>query len=135
MNDFNRRVIEEFRANEGKVGGMFQGAPVLLLTSTGARSGQARTTPVVFTRDGARYVIIASKGGAPTNPAWYHNLRANPDATIEVGTETIPVRASITEGPERDRLFEAMSGVMPGFADYQRNTRRVIPVIALEPKG
>ena len=109
MNDFNRRVIEEFRANEGKVGGMFQGAPVLLLTSTGARSGQARTTPVVFTRDGARYVIIASKGGAPTNPAWYHNLRANPDATIEVGTETIPVRASITEGPERDRLFEAMS--------------------------
>jgi deazaflavin-dependent oxidoreductase (nitroreductase family) len=133
LNEFNRRIIEEFRANEGKVGGMFQNAPVLLLTSTGAKSGQARTTPVVYTRDDGRFVIIASKGGAPTNPAWYHNLRANPKATIEVGTEAIPVKATITEGPERDRLFDAMSRVMPGFADYQRNTKRVIPVVVLEP--
>jgi deazaflavin-dependent oxidoreductase (nitroreductase family) len=103
------------------------------LTSTGAKSGQARTTPVVYTRDDGRFVIIASKGGAPTNPAWYHNLRANPKATIEVGTEAIPVKATITEGPERDRLFDAMSRVMPGFADYQRNTKRVIPVVVLEP--
>jgi deazaflavin-dependent oxidoreductase (nitroreductase family) len=133
LNEFNRRIIEEFRANEGKVGGMFQNASVLLLTSTGAKSGQARTTPVVYTRDDGRFVIIASKGGAPTNPAWYHNLRANPKATIEVGTEAIPVKATITEGPERDRLFDAMSRVMPGFADYQRNTKRVIPVVVLEP--
>ena len=135
VNDFNRRIIEEFRANQGKVGGMFQNAPVLLLTTTGARTGQTRTTPVVYTRDGERYVIIASKGGAPTNPAWYHNLRANPDTTIEVGTERIRVKATIPERAERDRLFEAMSGVMPGFADYQRNTRRVIPVVVLEPQG
>jgi deazaflavin-dependent oxidoreductase (nitroreductase family) len=132
MNEFNRRVIEEFRANEGKVGGMYQNASVLLLTTTGAKTGRITTTPVVYTKDEDRFVIIASKGGAPTNPAWYYNLRANPDTTVEVGSETIPVRASIPERPERDRLFQAVSAVMPGFAEYQHNTARVIPVVVLE---
>ena len=132
MNEFNQRIIDEFRANEGKVSGMFQDAPLLLLTATGARTGRKTTSPVAYTKDGDRFVIIASKGGAPTNPAWYHNLRANPEATVEVGTETFRVRATIPDRAERDRLFEAMSKVMPGFAEYQQNTTRVIPVVVLE---
>ena len=132
MNEFNQRIIDEFRANEGKVSGMFQDAPLLLLTATGARTGRKATSPVAYTKDGDRFVIIASKGGAPTNPAWYHNLRANPEATVEVGTETFRVRATIPDRAERDRLFEAMSKVMPGFAEYQQNTTRVIPVVVLE---
>src|SRR5690349_15812379 len=101
MNDFNKNLIEEFRANGGKVGGQFAGSPMILLTTKGAKSGQERTTPLVYTRDGDRYVIIASKGGAPTNPAWYHNLVANPEATAEIGTETFRVRARVAEGEER----------------------------------
>ncbi|HYB24700.1 MAG TPA: nitroreductase/quinone reductase family protein, partial [Solirubrobacteraceae bacterium] len=104
MNDFNAAVIEEFRAHGGRVGGMFEGAPLLLLTSTGAKSGQRRTTPVVYLPDDDRMVIFASKAGAPTHPAWYHNLLANPSATVEVGTETVTVRARVAEGEERDRL-------------------------------
>ena len=132
MNDFNQQVIAEFRANGGQVGGQFAGAPMLLLTTTGARSGQARTAPLVYTTDGDRFVIIASKGGAPTNPDWYHNVRANPEATVEVGTETFQARATVPDGEERDRLFDQMAAQMPGFAEYQRNTTRRIPVVVLE---
>jgi deazaflavin-dependent oxidoreductase (nitroreductase family) len=132
MNDFNQQVIAEFRANGGQVGGQFAGAPMLLLTTTGARSGQARTSPLVFTTDGDRFVIIASKGGAPTNPDWYHNVRVNPEATVEVGTETFQARATVPDGEERDRLFDQMAAQMPGFAEYQRNTTRRIPVVVLE---
>jgi deazaflavin-dependent oxidoreductase (nitroreductase family) len=132
VNEFNQKVIEEFRTNGGKVGGMFEGAPMLLLTSTGAKSGRQYTTPVVYTRDGDRLVIIASKAGAPTNPAWYHNLVAHPEVTVEVGTERIPMRAVVTEGEERTRLFDAQAALMPNFAEYAKSTSRVIPVIALE---
>jgi deazaflavin-dependent oxidoreductase (nitroreductase family) len=131
-NDFNRQVIEEFRANGGKVGGPFAGSPMLLLTTTGAKSGQPRTTPLVYTTDGDRIVVIASKGGAPTNPDWYRNLVANPVATVERGGETFQVRAVITEGEERQRLFDQQAALMPGFAEYQKKTTRQIPVVVLE---
>ena len=132
MNDFNRAIIEEFRANGGKVGGPFEGAPVLLLTTTGAKSGERRTTPVMYLPDGERMVIFASKGGAPTNPAWYHNLLANPIATVEVGAETIDATAVVTTGEERDRLFETQAALHPQFSEYAQKTTRQIPVIALE---
>jgi deazaflavin-dependent oxidoreductase (nitroreductase family) len=135
MSDFNRKVIDEFRANEGRVGGMFEGAPVLLLTSTGAKSGEQRTTPVVYQQDGARMLIFASKAGAPENPAWYHNLRANPAATVEVGPDTVDVEAVVVEGDERDRLFRKQAELMPQFADYEQKTTRQIPVVALQPRG
>ena len=131
-NEFNQKVIEEFRTNGGKVSGMFEGAPMLLLTSTGAKSGRQHTTPVVYTRDGDRLVIIASKAGAPTNPAWYHNLVAHPEVTVEVGTESMRMRAVVTEGEERTRLYDAQAALMPNFAEYAKSTTRVIPVIALE---
>ena len=129
---FNENLIAEFRANGGKVSGMFAGAPLLLLTTTGAKSGQLRVAPLAYTRDNGRLVVIASKGGAPTNPDWYHNLRANPDVTVEIGGETFPARASVPEGTERDRLFDQMAAKMPNFAEYQRHTTRRIPVIVLE---
>lgn len=132
VNDFNRAIIEEFRANGGKVGGQFEGAPMLLLSTTGAKSGERRTTPVVYQADGERLVIFASKAGAPTNPAWYHNLRANPSATVEVGEQTVEVKAVVTEGEERERLFRRQAEVFPQFADYEQKTTRQIPVIALE---
>ena len=135
MSDFNRAVIEEFRANEGRVGGPFEGLPVLLLTSTGAKTGERRTTPVMYLPDGERMVIIASKGGAPANPAWYHNLLANPAATVEVGPETVEVNAVVTAGEERRRLFDRQAELHPQFADYQRKTTREIPVLALERTG
>jgi deazaflavin-dependent oxidoreductase (nitroreductase family) len=135
MSEFNRKVIEEFRANEGRVGGPFEGAPVLLLTSTGAKSGEQRTTPVVYQPDGDRMVIFASKAGAPENPAWYHNLRANPNATVEVGNDTVEVEAVVTEGDERERLFSKQKQLMAQFADYEQKTTRQIPVVALKPKG
>ena len=132
VNEFNRGVIDEFRTNEGQVGGLFQGAPMLLLTSTGAKTGRRHTTPVVYTTDGDRLVILASKGGSPTNPAWYHNLVANPEATVELGPDTFKVKAVVTTGEERSRLFEQQAAVMPNFAEYQQKTTRQIPVIALE---
>jgi deazaflavin-dependent oxidoreductase (nitroreductase family) len=135
MSEFNRKVIEEFRANEGRVGGPFEGAPVLLLTSTGAKSGERRTTPVVYQPDGDRMVIFASKAGAPENPAWFHNLRANPSATVEVGNDTVEVEAVVTEGDERERLFSKQKQLMAQFADYEQKTARQIPVVALKPKG
>ena len=135
INDINRSVIAEFRTNNGKVGGVFTGAPLLLLTHTGARSGQARTSPLAYIRDGDRIVVIASKGGAPTNPDWYHNLMANPETTVELPEETFTARARVADGDERDRLYDAMAERMPNFAEYQRNTTRRIPVVVLERIG
>lgn len=132
FNAYNRAIIAEFRANEGRVGGPFEGRPMLLLSTVGARSGQTRTSPLVYTTDGERFVIMASKGGAPTNPDWYYNLLANPVVTVEVGTEQFQARASVAEGEERTRLFDQMAAQMPGFAEYQRNTERQIPVVVLE---
>jgi len=134
-NEFNRQLIEEFRANGGKVTGFFAGAPLLLLTTTGARSGQQRVAPLVYTTDNDHWVVIASKGGAPTHPDWYYNLRANPEVTVEVGTESFPARATITTGAERQRLFDQMAAQMPNFAEYQRHTVRQLPVIVLERAG
>lgn len=133
MSDFNARIIDEFRANAGKVGGPFEGAPVLLLHTTGARSGEDRVHPLVYRSEGDGMAVFGSKGGAPTHPAWFHNLVANPDATVEVGTRTVPVRARVTEGDERDRIWSAQKADMPGFADYERTTQRTIPVVVLEP--
>ena len=132
--DFNAQIIEEFRANHGRVGGVFENTPLLLLHHTGARSGQPRVNPLAYHRDGERYVIFASKAGAPTNPDWYHNLRAHPEVTIEVGDETIEVRVSEAHGEERERLFAAQAERAPQFAEYQRKTDRVIPVIVLTPQ-
>lgn len=131
MNDFNKQVIAEFRANEGKVGGQFAGAPLLLLHTTGAKSGKERINPLVYTTDGDQIVIIASKAGAPTNPDWYHNIVANQDVSVEVGTEQFKAEAMVAPEPERTRLFEQVAAAMPGFAEYQRNTERTIPVVVL----
>ncbi|HEY3468735.1 MAG TPA: nitroreductase family deazaflavin-dependent oxidoreductase [Amycolatopsis sp.] len=133
MNEFNKQVADEFRANEGKVGGMFADKNVLLLTTTGAKSGQPRLSPLVYTRDGDRYVIAASMGGAPKNPAWYHNLVANPKVTVEVGTEKFEATATVIEDrAERDRLYAGMVAHAEGFADYEKKTTRVIPIVVLE---
>jgi deazaflavin-dependent oxidoreductase (nitroreductase family) len=135
MSDFNENVITEFRANGGKVGGPFEGASMMLLTTTGAKSGQARTKPVVFTKDGDRFVIIASKAGAPTSPDWFHNLVANPEVILEVGDERFPARATVTSGEERRRLYDAQAALMPGFAEYAQKTTREIPVVVLDRLG
>jgi len=132
MNAFNTTVIEEFRANGGKVGGGFAGAPMVLLTTTGAKSGTKRTTPLVYLPDGDRVVVFASKGGAPTNPDWYHNVVANPEVTVEVGGESYQARAVVAEQAERDRLFAEQASRMPNFAEYAEKTTRVIPVVVLE---
>lgn len=130
-NDFNQQIIAEFRANKGVVGGPFEGAPMLLLTAKGAKSGTERTTPLVYLPDGDRYLIFASKGGAPANPAWYHNLIAHPEATVEVGTEKFSATATELKGEERDRLYAKQAARMPAFGEYQQKTSRTIPVIAL----
>jgi len=135
MSDFDENVINEFRANGGKVGGRFEGARMMLLTTTGAKSGQARTKPVVYTTDGDRFVIIASKAGAPTNPDWFHNLVADPDVILEVGDERFPARATVTSGDERRRLYDAQAALMPGFAEYAQKTTREIPVVVLDRLG
>lgn len=132
---FNQQIIEEFRANEGKVGGPFAGAPMVLLSTTGAKSGQERTTPLVYTSDGSRLIVIASAAGADNHPAWYHNLVANPNVTLEVGTERFPARASVVDEPERGRLYAQMAAMMPGFNAYQEKTSRTIPVVRLERAG
>lgn len=133
--DFNQRIIDEFRANGGEVGPPFEGAPMLLLHHTGARSGRERVSPLVYLPDGERYLVFASKGGAPDHPAWYHNIKANPDVTIEVGTETIRARAEEVTGDERDRLYARQAAARPTFAEYEQKTDRKIPVIALTPVG
>jgi deazaflavin-dependent oxidoreductase (nitroreductase family) len=129
----NTRIIEEFRANRGKVGPPFEGRPMLLLHTKGRKTGQPRINPLVYLADGDRFVIIASKGGAPRDPQWYRNLVANPDVEIEVDTRTIPVKAVVVTGAERDELYARQAAVMPAFAEYERRAGRVIPVIALEP--
>jgi deazaflavin-dependent oxidoreductase (nitroreductase family) len=129
--DWNKAIIEEFRANGGKVGGMFAGGTLLLLHTSGAKSGQPHINPVAYVKDGDRFVIIASKGGAPTNPDWYYNLVAHPDATVEVGTEQFQVHATVVAEPERTRLYQQMVAMMPGFAEYEQKTTRKIPVIIL----
>lgn len=132
ITDFNQKIIEEFRTNDGRVGGPFRGAPLLLLHSTGAKSGAERVNPLAYGTDGDRFVVFGSKGGADDHPDWFHNLRAHPDATIEVGAETIPVRAHVAEGDERERLWTRQKELMPGFADYEQKTTRQIPVVVLE---
>ena len=131
-NEYNTRIIEEFRANEGKVGGPFAGAPMALLTTIGAKTGQPHTTPLVYLQAGDQIAVIASMGGAPRHPQWYWNIRANPDVTVEVGTERYAAKARITEGAERDELFAKQVALLPTFGEYQQRTSRVIPVIVLE---
>jgi deazaflavin-dependent oxidoreductase (nitroreductase family) len=128
---FNQKVIEEFRANDGKVGNMFAGMPMILVTMAGAKSGKTYTMPLVYSKDGDRYVIIASMAGAPNNPDWYHNIKAHPTVTLEIGTERCQAKATITSGAERERLFNAQAALMPIFNDYKSKTTRQIPVIAL----
>lgn len=131
MDEFNQGAIREFRANQGKVGGQMEGMPLVLLTMTGAKTGRTLTRPLCYSRDGARIVVIASYGGAPHNPPWYHNLVANPVVEVEVGTEKFKARAAVTTGAERQRLFDAQARQMPFFADYQKKTKRQIPVLTL----
>jgi len=131
--DYNARIIEEFRANQGRVGGAFEGTPLLLLHHTGARSGRSYVNPLAYLPDNGRYVVFASKGGAPSHPAWYHNLIAHPEGEVEVRSETVPVRVEEAEGDERDRLYAAQIERVPTFADYQAKAGRVIPVLVLTP--
>ena len=131
QNEFNLNIIKEFRENGGETFGPFKGRPLLLLTTKGAKSGNEGTTPLVYSRDGDRYVIIASMGGAPKNPAWYHNIVANPNVTLEVGTEKFAATATVAEEPERTRLYSAQAEEMPAFKDYEQKTTRVIPVVVL----
>jgi deazaflavin-dependent oxidoreductase (nitroreductase family) len=131
MNDFNSNIINEFRSNGGKVGGQFAGAPMVLITHTGAKSGQRRTNPLVYYADGDRIGIITSKAGTPTHPDWYHNIKANPNVTVEVGDETYEARAEELTGEDRDRIFAAIGQLMPTFDEYQAKTSRTIPLVAL----
>jgi deazaflavin-dependent oxidoreductase (nitroreductase family) len=130
VSDWNKAVVEEFRANGGKVG-QFADRDLLLLHTTGAKSGQLRINPLVYSKDGDRLAVVASKGGAPTNPDWYYNVVANPLVTVEVGAEQFQARATVAEEPERTRLFDQMAAAIPGFADYQNKTTRILPVIIL----
>jgi deazaflavin-dependent oxidoreductase (nitroreductase family) len=133
MSDWNEKIIEEFRANEGRVGGPFEGAPMILIHHIGARSGTERVTPLVyFPQDDGQMVIIASKAGAPTNPDWYHNLKANPKIDVEVGTETFPVEVGEVVGEKRDEIWSRVVDAMPGFGEYQVKTDRKIPVLVLQ---
>ncbi|MFN8050714.1 MAG: nitroreductase family deazaflavin-dependent oxidoreductase [Acidimicrobiales bacterium] len=135
MHDFNASIIAEFRANGGKVGGPFEGATMIVLTTTGAKSGQLRTIPLVCRPDGDRIVIFASKAGAPTNPDWFHNLVANPTVHVEYGTDSYDATAEVLTGEERDRIYAEQAAESPAFAEYQANTDRVIPVVALNRIG
>jgi len=131
--EWNRKIVEEFRTNAGVVGGPFEGVPILLLHHRGAKSGTERVSPLAYRRDGDNLVVFASKGGAPTNPDWYHNLRAHPDVDIEVGTDEVKARARVADGDERERLWSAQKQDVPAFADYEEKTERQIPVVVLEP--
>lgn len=132
---FNEKLIDEFRANGGQVSGMFEGRPMMLLTTVGKKSGQPRVAPLIYTTDGDDVVVIASKGGAPTNPDWYYNLQVNPTVTVEVGAETYQAQAVVASGAERQRLYDAQAAEMPMFAEYQKNTEREIPVVVLKRQG
>lgn len=131
MNDFNQRVIAEFRANDGKVGGRFEGLPMALVTHAGAKSGVVRTTPLVCSFDGDDVILVASMGGATNNPAWYHNLVTNPTVTVEVGSDSYDASVVETTGDERQRLWDAHAAIMPFFDDYAAKTTRTIPVLRL----
>jgi deazaflavin-dependent oxidoreductase (nitroreductase family) len=133
MTDWNTAIIEEFRANGGKVGGQFDGAPLLLLHTTGAKSGQERVNPMMYRKVGDHYAVFASKAGAPTNPDWYHNLKAHPQVSVEIGTETVPMTARVASADERAPIWAAQKQEFPGFADYETKTSREIPVVILEP--
>ena len=132
---FNENVADEFRANDGKVGGQFQGANLLLLSTTGAKSGRPRLSPLAYFRIDGKLLIIGSFAGADVNPAWVHNLRANPSARVEIGNDFSDVTARELPRAERDELFAKISAAAPGFADYQAKTTRVIPVFELQPAG
>ena len=132
--DWNRGTIEEFRAHQGKVGGMWEGRPLLLLTTTGAKSGQRRTVPVMYLGEGNRVFVFASKGGAPTHPDWYHNLLTHPEVTVELGGQTYPATAKPVTGDERDQIYAQWAQRYPQFQGYQDKTRRTIPVIELVPQ-
>lgn len=131
QDDWNQRIIEEFRANQGRVGGRFEGAPLLLLHTKGAKTGEERVNPMMYLEEDGVLYVIASKGGSDTHPDWYRNLVANPEVTIEIGTETVPARAEVVTGAERDRLYAIQAGRYPGFKEYEERTDRVIPVIGL----
>ena len=131
MSDYNAPIIEEFRANKGRVGGRWEGRDLLLLTTRGRRSGREYTTPMVYTRGGNRLLVYASQGGSPDHPDWYLNLVANPGVIVEVGGERYEARATPLEGDERDREFAAQAERWPQFGAYQAQTDRVIPVVAL----
>jgi deazaflavin-dependent oxidoreductase (nitroreductase family) len=132
-NNWNGAIIEEFRSHKGQVGGGFAGRPLLLLHTTGAKSGQERVNPLAYIRDDGHIIIVASKSGAPTNPDWFHNLIANPEVTVELGAEQLHAHANVAEEPERSRLYAEMIKVHPGFADYPGKTSRTIPVVILTP--
>jgi deazaflavin-dependent oxidoreductase (nitroreductase family) len=134
VNDWNKHVIEEFRANEGRLSGQFAGAPVLLLTTTGAKTGNKRTNPMMYLKpdeEADTVYVFASKAGAATSPDWYHNLVANPTVTVELGSETFEATAAPVTGEERDRIYAEQAKRYPGFAEYEEKTTRVIPVVAL----
>jgi deazaflavin-dependent oxidoreductase (nitroreductase family) len=135
MSDFNDQVIEEFRANDGKVGGNFAGAPLLLLHSTGAKSGEERIHPMMYQAVESGYAVFASKAGADSHPAWYYNLEAYPDASVEVGTDTVDVTARVLGDEEREPIWTKQKADFPGFAGYEEKTDRVIPVVVLEPRA
>ncbi len=132
LNDWNAKIIEEFRANAGKVGGRFEGVPILLLHTTGAKSGQPRVNPLAFQPDGDKIIIFASYAGGPANPAWFHNLLAGGPASVEVGTERFPVTARVATGDERERYWAKQKQDLPTFSDYEQRTTREIPVVVLE---
>jgi deazaflavin-dependent oxidoreductase (nitroreductase family) len=131
-NDFNEQVIDEFRANGGKVGGAFEGSPLLLLETTGAKTGRSRVKPLVYRRDGDRLVVFGTKGGSPTHPEWFYNVRANPRVTVEVGSDRFEADASVAVPDERDRIWRLQTKDVPVFGDYQKKTDRTIPVVILE---
>jgi deazaflavin-dependent oxidoreductase (nitroreductase family) len=133
-NDFNTQIIKEFRDNAGRVGGPFEGAPMLLLTTKGAKTGTSRVNPMMYLAEDGRRYVFASKAGAPTNPDWYHTLLAHPEVSIEVGSDVIEVVAVPLTGSERDRVYAEQASRYPGFAEYQEKTDRVIPVVALDPR-
>jgi deazaflavin-dependent oxidoreductase (nitroreductase family) len=133
VSDWNSKIIEEFRANGGKVGGNFEGASLLLLHTTGAKTGRERVHPMMYRKVDGGYAVFASKAGAPTNPDWYHNLVANPHVRAEIGSATVALTARVADHAERERIWGAQKADYPGFADYERQTTRQIPVVILEP--
>jgi len=135
MSDFNTRIINEFRANDGVVGEPFENTQLLLLHTTGAKSGKERVNPLAVLEDDGRHIVIASKAGAPSHPDWYYNVVANPEVTVELGKETFDAIAKVAEEPERTELYEKMETINPGFTEYKQKTDRTIPVIILDRKN